>query len=78
MRDDGVTVGFVGLSETKIAGYGIPAKLSTIVRSAANVDNEAVLAAALAGVLKPSTLHATFLFVVAVAVLRVMVREELT
>ena len=34
--------------------------------------------AAFAGVLKPPTLHTTFLFVVAVAVSRVMVREELT
>ena len=35
-------------------------------------------AAAYAGVLKPTTVHTTVLFVVAVAVSRVMVREELT
>ena len=37
-----------------------------------------VAAASLAGVLKPPTLHTTVLFVVAVAVPRVIVREELT
>ena len=37
-----------------------------------------VAAAALAGVLKPPTVHTTFLFVVAVAVPRNIVREELT
>ena len=37
-----------------------------------------VAAAALAGVLKPPTVHTTFLFVVAVIVPREMVREELT
>jgi hypothetical protein len=37
-----------------------------------------VPAAALAGVLKPPTMHTTFLFLVAVGVPRVIVREELT
>jgi hypothetical protein len=36
-----------------------------------------VAAAALAGVLKPPTVHTTFLFVVAIAVPREMMREEL-
>ena len=53
--------------------------LSTQVPPVVNVDIDAVLAAAaLAGVLKPPTVHTTFLFVVAVAVPRVTVREELT
>ena len=73
-----MTDGDVGAAK-KIAGNGIPVAVSTQVPSVANVDIDAVLAtAALAGVIKPPTVHTTFLFVVAVAVPRVNVREGLT
>ena len=63
-----------------MAGITTFAAKSTPTPSESNVETETplVAAVALAGVLKPPTVHTTVLFVVAVAVSRVMVREELT
>jgi hypothetical protein len=68
----------IGAAE-KIAGNGIPEALSTQVRpSVVNVDIDEVLAAAaLAGVIKPPTVHATFLSVVTASASKVIVRDGL-
>ena len=59
----------------KIAGNEIPVALSTHVPSLPYVFIETVLAeAALTGVLKPTTLHTTAMFVAAVAVVNAIVR----
>ena len=63
-----------------MAGITTFAAKSTPMLPESNVEivTPLVAAAALAGVLKPPTVHKTVLFVVAVAVPREMVREELT
>ena len=72
-----MTDGDVGAAK-KIAGNGIPVAVSTQVPSVANVDIDAVLAAAaLAGVIKPSTVHTTIFFVVAACLSKVIVRDGL-
>ena len=62
-----------------MAGITTFAAKSTPMLPESNVEivTPLVAAAVLAGVLKPPTVHTTFWFVVAVAVPRVMVREEL-
>ena len=63
-----------------MAGITTFAAKSTPMLPESNVEivTPLLAAAAFAGVLKPPTVHTTFLFVVAVAVPRVTVREELT
>ena len=62
-----------------MAGITTFAAKSTPTPSESNVEIETplVAAAALAGVLKPTTVHTTIRLVVAVAVSRNIVREEL-
>ena len=62
-----------------MAGNTTFAAKSTPMLPESNVEiaTPLVAAAALAGVLKPPTVHTTFLFVVAIAVPRNMMREEL-
>ena len=77
--DDSTNAQEVAAAEN-MAGITTFAAKSTPTPPESNVETETplVAAVALAGVLKPPTVHTTFLFVVAVAVPREMVREELT
>ena len=76
--DDSPNAQEVAAAENMAGITTFAAKSTPMLPSNVEIVTPLVAAAALAGVLKPPTVHTTFWFVVAVAVSRNIVREELT